>query len=193
MTIRRIAATSQLSSRTPRTPGRRSRDSAHAFDQEARRCAARTPSPASGSRRRPGSPASAHRRPAWNSSSARWPGSNASHPEWSSAAARRARKRRDESEIRSIAVLGDRRNLSGFRRTFTAGCAELCTREYERFDCGSRRDDLRPGQRAVTVLVQLQRLMQIADVEVPFGVNVDSPSARKARKLLPDVCANAPT
>ena len=83
----------------------------------------------------------------------------------------RARERRDESQIRSVAVLGDRWNLSGFRRTRTAGRAELCTLEYEGFDCRSRRDDLRPGQRAVTVLVQLQRLMQIADVEVPLGVN----------------------
>ena len=82
-----------------------------------------------------------------------------------------AREGREESQVGSVAVLGDRRNVRGDGRTRTAGRAEVRPREHESLDRGARSDDLRPGHRAVAVFVQLHRLVQIADVEVPFGTD----------------------
>src|SRR4029453_3647753 len=44
-------------------------------------------------------------------------------------------------------------------------------REPERFDRGPRSQNFGPGQRAIAVDIQLQGLVQIADVEIPLRVH----------------------
>src|SRR3954464_13735624 len=83
---------------------------------------------------------------------------------------RRARECRNETQIWPIAMLGNRWHLCRGDRA-RAGCrTEMSAREHERLDRRSRSQDFRPRQSAVCVDVQLQRLVQIADIEIPLDM-----------------------
>jgi hypothetical protein len=74
---------------------------------------------------------------------------------------------RDHTQMRTCAMFGDCRRFACDDAAFTSCGGQMRPRENLRFDRDASLGDLAPTQHPIAVGIQVQQLVQVAQVEVP--------------------------